>query len=56
MILPQRGFADEIEEVAGIEGGVSAGVEGVTVKFIGAGFGDDVDDGAIVAAVFGGEI
>jgi len=56
LILLQRGFAYEIEKVAGVERGVSAGVESVAVKFVGAGLGDDVDDGAVIAAVFGGKI
>src|SRR3984885_9452491 len=44
-----------IEKVARIERIVAEKLEGLTVKFIGAGGGGDVDDGAGVAAVLGGE-
>ena len=45
----------EVEEgIAGVEGAVAEVIESGAVKFVGAGFGDDVDDGAAGASGFGG--
>src|SRR5208282_2018572 len=45
-----------VEIVPRVHGVVAQELEGGAVQLVGAGLGDDVDDGAAVAAVFGGEL
>ncbi len=49
------GGLDVQEGVAGVEGAVAEVIESGAVKFVGAGFGDDVDHGAAGASGFGGD-